>query len=176
MKRYGLLVLIGGIMAVMVGIFILGNKAEAPQETARVGQKMEDQGQRHLKEGETFAEYNSNPATSGPHNSTPAPWGIKDQEIPDQTLVHNLEHGGIVISYKPDLPADQIEQLKQIFNTLPESSNFNKIKAILVPRAANDRPISLTAWTYIDHLDSPDGAKIKEFYLSHIDKAPELVP
>src|SRR5688572_15663802 len=99
MKRYGLLVLIGGIMALMVGIFILGNKAEAPKDTARVGQKMEDQGQKHLKEGETFTEYNSNPATSGPHNPSPAPWGIKDQEIPDQTLVHNLEHGGIVISY-----------------------------------------------------------------------------
>jgi hypothetical protein len=182
MKKFGLLAIIAGVAGVMIAIFVLGNRAEAPNPAneKRVGQQIADQGQDHIKEGESHEPYNSNPATSGPHYAiagvAPTAWGIKDSELADEILVHNLEHGGVVITYKPDLPSAQIEQLKQIVKTLPQSQNFNSVKVVLVPRAKNDRPISLTAWTYLEHLDTPDGAKIKEFYLSHLDKGPELVP
>ncbi len=175
-NKFGLLAVLVGVVALMVAIFVLGNRATPePQEVALVGQKFDDQGQKHIADGEQHEAYNSSPPTSGPHYGSPAPWGIKNAEIVDEVLLHNLEHGGIVITYKPDLPADQIEQLKQIATTLPQSKNFNSVKIILAPRAKNDRPVSLLAWTYQEHLDSPDGAKIKEFYLSHLDKGPELV-
>ena len=43
--------------------------------------------------------YNSFPPSSGPHFQTPAPWGIYEEPIKQTILVHNLEHGGIVIQY-----------------------------------------------------------------------------
>lgn len=43
--------------------------------------------------------YSTNPPTSGDHVVNEAPWGISTQPLPDRALVHNLEHGGIVLHY-----------------------------------------------------------------------------
>jgi hypothetical protein len=182
-KRFGLPIVIALVVAVMGGLFVLGqqqpDKPSENQNTPRVEtgeEQIANQGQDHIEAGANHAGYNSNPPTSGPHHPRPTDWGVKDSAIPDETLVHNLEHGGIVINYRPDIGEDKIQQLKQIFRSLPPSEQFNTIKAVLVPRPSNDRPISVTAWTYLMHLDSPEEAKIKQFYSDHVDKGPELVP
>jgi hypothetical protein len=167
-----LFTVIGG----MIGLFMLANNTPATPDVALLGDKHADLGQKHIKDGEQHAAYNSELPSSGPHYASATPWGIKDGEIVDETLIHSMEHGGIVIAYKPDLPPAQISQLKDIFAKLPASSRFNEVKAVLVPRAANDRPIELAAWTYTYNLDEPDAAKILGFYGSHLDKGPELVP
>ncbi len=177
MKKYGLILLIGGIAAIMVAIFVLGNKASAPQ-TPLIGQHYAEQARTHIAEGTTTpVAYNSNPPSSGPHWPQPASWGIVGgTPEPDERYVHNLEHGGIWITYKPDLPADQIQQLKDAFNGLPADSQFNEVKAVMSARAANTSPISLVAWTYVEDLPIPDAAAIKDFYLNHVNKGPELIP
>ncbi len=63
-----------------------------------------------------------------------------------------------------------------MFDKLPKSTKFNTTKAVVVPRAANDKPIMLAAWTYTYSLDNFDEAKILQFYNDHIDKGPEQVP
>jgi hypothetical protein len=184
MNRLGLPLLLSFIVAAMVGLFVVGqrqpDKPKPPEnKEPRVEtneQSFPSQGQEHIQPGQEHAAYNSNPPTSGPHYGSPAPWGIKDGGLPDETLIHNLEHGGIVISYKPDIGDEQINRLKDIFRAFPPSQQFNTTKAILVPRPNNDSPISVTAWTFLMNLDSPDEAKIKQFYLDHVDKGPELVP
>src|SRR3989344_5078 len=49
--------------------------------------------------GASHEAYNSNPPTSGPHYEQPSRWGVSQAELPDEQLIHNLEHGGIWISY-----------------------------------------------------------------------------
>ena len=141
-----------------------------------LGDKHDDLGQKHINNGEAHDPYNSNMPSSGPHNMQPADWGISTGQIADETLVHNMEHGGIVIAYRPSLPADQVSQLKKVFENLPKESKFNKVKAVLVPRQGNEKAVQLAAWTYTYNMDSIDEAKIKQFYLDHVDKGPELVP
>ncbi len=178
MKKLGLPLGLVAIVAVLIGLFIIGNKSTpAKKDNAkRLGTTHANQGQTHIQPGTPHETYNSNPPTSGSHYPQPATWGIKDSALPDEQLVHNLEHGGINIFYKPDLPKDQIAKLKQIYNKLPVSQQFNSVKAILAPRAANKNPIELTAWTYSHSLTTPDEAKILQFYNDHLDKGPELVP
>ena len=178
MKKYGLPLIIGLVVVAMVGLFMLGNKPDASAKPTAdlIGDKHSDLGQKHIQQGQSHENYNSNPPSSGSHYTSPTPWGIKDSEIPDETLIHNLEHGGVEIAYKPSLPKDQIDKLKSIVQELPASQKFNETKAVLVPRAANDRPIELVAWTYTYALDTPDQAKILDFYSTHLDKGPELVP
>ena len=176
MKKFGLPILLVAIVGALVTIFLIGNNQPPKPAVALLGDKHPDQGQKHLQPGEQHDPYNSDLPSSGPHNPAPAPWGSKDSELPDETLVHNLEHGGIVIAYKPDLPADDLKQLKGLFAQLPPSSQFNEVKAVLVPRAGNTHPIQLAAWTYTLNLDQFDAAKIKQFYEGHLDKGPELVP
>lgn len=177
MKKFGLPLLIAGIAGVMITIFAIGNKAAPVKpEADRSGAKHADQGQEHIDDGQQHAAYNSNLPTSGPHYKAPAPWGVKDGEVADETLIHNLEHGGIVIAYKADLDPKEVEKLKSLFKNLPTSQKFGTIKAILVPRAKNTSAIQLGAWTYTLDLNEVDGAKIRQFYMDHIDKGPELVP
>ncbi|HVE81059.1 MAG TPA: DUF3105 domain-containing protein [Candidatus Dormibacteraeota bacterium] len=173
-------VAVAAVAAVMIGVFYLGggNKppAETPSTKTNAGTKHADQGQEHITNGAAHEPYNSDLPSSGPHYTSPAPWGVKEQELADETLIHNMEHGGIVIAYKPDLPKAQIDKLKNLFNTLPRSQQFGSIKAIVVPRAKNSNAVQLAAWTYTLNLDNVDEKQIIEFYKSHLDKGPELVP
>lgn len=133
------------------------------------GEKIPDLGRKHVPETETIS-YNSNPPTSGSHYDTPAPWGIQIQPPKDEALVHNLEHGGIVISYNPDQVKE--EELKQLRSQVRELSKTNP-RLVLTPRSSLDTPIALTAWTYLQKLDRYDPAAVQAFYEAHIARGPE---
>ena len=175
-KKFWILIIV--VVGGLIGLFAIGQRGagdQEPQPQPRLGTKIEELGRDHIAVGQSHEPYNSNPPTSGPHYAQPADWGVSDQPLPDETLVHNLEHGGIIISYRPDLPADQIEEIKNFYRDLPTSA-FGNRKAVIVPRSANERPLSLTAWGYLLHLDAVDKNQIRQFYLDHVDKGPEKVP
>jgi len=103
----------------------------------------------------------------------PAQWGIKDAQEQNERTTHNLEHGGIVIAYSPNLAADEVTKLKSLVRGLM-SSSFRKI--ILEPYAQlSDAKIALTAWTWILKLPGYDEAQITEFVRAHYEgsDAPE---
>ncbi len=178
MKRFLFPIGLVAIAAVMVLIFILGNnKAQAPEsQQTKLGTKHAELARDHIPEGSPTPAYNSNPPSSGPHYPSPAAWGIKDTAEADQRYVHNLEHGGVWITYKPDLPADQIAKLKEVAQGLPRDPQFNEVKIIMSARPANTSPISLVAWTYTYDLPTVDQAKITQFYNDHVNQGPEVVP
>src|ERR1700733_10453690 len=103
MAKYKILFIYIIVVGVVVGLgfwlFTASNKPKTPGE--QPGQTFENQGQTHITEGSTdHPTYNSNPPTSGWHWPSPAAWGVYPNGQPDERLVHNLEHGGIWISYK----------------------------------------------------------------------------
>lgn len=134
------------------------------------GTSFESQGQQHVALGTPFA-YNSNPPTSGPHFATPAEWGVYREEIHDQILVHNLEHGGIWISYRPGIATSTIEQLEAI------AREFGR-KVIMAPRPANDSDIALAAWTRLDKFSESEFSeeRVRAFIKAWRNKGPEFVP
>lgn len=62
--------------------------------------------------------YRTNPPTSGPHHPTWAQDGIYEPGTTPkkEMLVHALEHGRILIQYRPGTPARRIAQLETLFN------------------------------------------------------------
>ena len=126
-------------------------------------------GRDHIAEGTTYPSYNSNPPTSGPHYSNPAPVRFYDQELPDEQLVHNLEHGHVWIAYKPGLPGDAI-------NTLKDVGGGN---IVVTPRSKNDADIALVAWGRLDKFNivagSIDKQRIKDFIFRYQNKGPESI-
>ena len=62
------------------------------------------------------ATYNSNPPTSGPHYQGPAAVGFYDKTLPDEQLIHNLEHGDVWVSYQGTLSSTTIEALKGLLD------------------------------------------------------------
>jgi hypothetical protein len=136
------------------------------------GTQFANQGQQHINRGDQHADYNSNPPTSGPHFADPARWGVHDQPLPDEQVVHNLEHGGIVVQYNcPDGCADLVAQLRDLVSGY-------RSKVLLAPRPNADVKcrVTLTAWTWMDCLDGFDAERINAFIRAHKDRGPELVP
>lgn len=155
------------VLGVIVGISVRKGGVTNPGELQ--GEVVEDLGREHITVGAQHPPYNSNPPTSGPHWPQPAPWGIYEDEQPDEQLVHNLEHGGVNVFYKPDLPKDQIARLEDFVRP-------HRVKVILAPRAANETLIALTSWNHILKLNEFDEEKIKSFIQTNRNRGPEFVP
>jgi Protein of unknown function (DUF3105) len=100
--------------------------------------------------------YSTNPPTSGPHNPSPLPWGIYDTPQDDESIVHNLEHGGVIVSYHPSLAPAIIARLRALVGLYPED-------VILAPRPANDVPIALTSWGHLQKFTEYDEPAIQNF-------------
>ncbi|MBI4318510.1 MAG: DUF3105 domain-containing protein [Chloroflexi bacterium] len=140
-------------------------------EPTPVGRLVPDQGTAHVLPGQPHPPYNSTPPTSGWHYETPAPWGVSDRPIDDETQIHNLEHGGIMIQYWcPEGCGDLVERLKAVVRRYPS-------KVTLAPYAkALPNRIALTAWRYIDTFDQFDEKRIVSFIDAHKNRGPERVP
>ncbi|MDP3727745.1 MAG: DUF3105 domain-containing protein [bacterium] len=134
------------------------------------GAAVPGQGQQHVALGTPF-EYNSNPPTSGPHFATPSEWGVYSEEIHDQILIHNLEHGGIWISYKPGIDPGVIAKLEAM------TKEFGR-KVIMTPRQANDADVALAAWGRLDKFSAVEFSdeRVREFIQAWRNKGPEFVP
>jgi Protein of unknown function (DUF3105) len=93
----------------------------------------------HLQNPDAAVKYNSFPPSSGPHYAQPAPWGIYPDSIKQTILVHNLEHGGVVIQYGPGVSKDDVSKLQSFYQDDPYG-------LILVPYAKLKDKIAATAW------------------------------
>ena len=111
--------------------------------------------------------YNTVPPTSGQHwnqaGLAPAPWGIKDANLPNEVTTHNLEHGGIVIGYA-NLTSAETDQLKGIVRAL---MNGTYRKIILEPYPLADSKVALTSWGWLLKLQSVDQIQIVQFTRAH---------
>jgi hypothetical protein len=100
--------------------------------------------------------YSTNPPTSGPHNPSPLPWGIYTTPQDDESLVHNLEHGGVIVVYQPTLPPAVVSRLQALVGMYSED-------VILAPRPANDAPIALASWGRLQKFAEYDEPTIQNF-------------
>ncbi|MBI2638850.1 DUF3105 domain-containing protein [Candidatus Peregrinibacteria bacterium] len=133
------------------------------------GTQVEITGRDHLTAGETPPTYTSNPPTSGKHSSQTEEWGISSTPLAVEKLVHNLEHGGIVIYYNCEKCDDLVVKLKDLTNSLAAKDR----KVILTPNKNIDAKIALSSWGYYDKMNELDEARIWKFFDDHINKGPE---
>ena len=159
------------IMALFAGslpISIGGQSTAAAQ-----GERLDDQGRTHISPGDSHPAYNSVPATSGWHNAQPlAPVrsGVHQTVLPDEVLVHNLEHGGVGVHYDcPDGCDELVELLEDIVNGVGE--------VVMSPYPGMGSRIALTSWTFIDKFDLFDEERINGFIAAHLNStvAPEYL-
>jgi len=129
-------------------------------------QTFNDQGREHLPPGQTYDFYNSNPPTSGPHGPA-VDWGVHDQPVAREALVHSMEHGGVVIVYDcaAGAPLDdaQCQALSDQLAAVVNSNLSNRKLVLVVPYAGLEHRIALTAWRTLDTLDELDAARIQAF-------------
>ena len=93
----------------------------------------------HVEAPKEGFEYNSFPPTSGPHHPIPAPFGVYDEPVEQFRLVHNLEHGGLVIQYGPRVPRQEVDELLEWYRDDPNG-------IVVAPLPALGNKIALAAW------------------------------
>lgn len=160
-----IVIIIVVVVVAVIGLgFFLFKQSEVPKD--RPGTAIPILGAEHIDQGsKNHPPYNSNPPTSGWHWPQPAPWGAYDTPLDDEQAIHNLEHGGIWISYKPAVDADTVTKLKDF------ARRYRKI--IVSPRDANDANIALVSWGRLQNLDQYDETAILKFIDANYNKAPE---
>jgi Protein of unknown function (DUF3105) len=181
------LLLIGGV--VVVGILILALVllfGGAPNPNA--GVQHPDAGTTHVSPGVDCRSpgapcgadpYSSLPGTSGPHwdPSGIANWGVYSTPQPETQVIHNLEHGGIVVWYDPErLDAEGIDALTSYVNAQVGSGVSGRYKFILSPWGGNDplpAPVVATAWRYSLELETADTDAIGAFARARYGRSPE---
>ena len=153
-ERRRLLLLAGGAvlalaaLAGVVAVFALGgtNGGGSPASLADAGCRLQTypalEGD-HVSELPDGYKYNSDPPTSGAHNPQPAAWDVYDEPVDQLILIHNLEHGGVVIQYGDKVPESDVGALIDWYRDDPNG-------IIIAPRPELRNRIALAAW---------DGAK-----------------
>ncbi len=139
---------------------------EASSSGDRPGTSYETQGRQHVPQGQSHPDYNSNPPTSGWHYPKSADWGFYTKELPDERVVHNLEHGGIWISYTSNVSQTTADKLRSVAQENPKS-------VIVTKRNANDAPIAVASWGQLMELQQFDKQRIETFIEENMNNSPE---
>ena len=144
--------------------------AQIAQGQCSLVQNFPSQGGTHISPGDSHPPYNSNPPNSGWHWANPQDWGIYTTSQVQEQLIHNLEHGGIVIQYR-DLPPADLQRL----TSLVERDRIHMVLAPYpdLPAGAN---VALTAWTHLQLCNGVDEDAIRLFVTAYRDKGPEVIP
>ena len=169
MRRWVYLASAGMIAALVILSFALtsfpaGGRAGsaaggATNPTDGIGTAYADEGAIHVNEPDSV-DYTTVPPHSGNHWPQWADCGVYDFEVPDERIVHNLEHGQIVISYNLTDQGD-IDSLVALTEELDDFDFWG----ILRPYSKLDEgQVGMSAWTVIDVMDGVDQERITRFY------------
>ena len=160
MITVALAVLILGIVAVAVVLQGGGGEAPDPPEgvaAADAGcdpiEEPEEQGNEHVDPGQQV-EYEDSPPTSGDH--WPTEFLVDPAFYPDtvdeEGLVHNMEHGHVIIWYRPDAPGDTVTNLEEFTKAANHedairSGAIPPVIAVPYEDIEESKSYVLTAWT-----------------------------
>lgn len=176
--RYGAIGAVGIIGALIIVALILPsisggalrNNTSPTGVPQGPGTVFNDMGRNHIPQAQRAASnaYNSVPPTSGNHWPVWERCGARDEPVPNEKQVHNLEHGFVIIQYKTDDKAT-IDQLKKVVEKLPGWPSYY----ILAPYPTMESPIALTAWQVLQTLTTVDEKAIQDFAKAHRTQGPE---
>ena len=98
--------------------------------------------------------YRESPPVGGDHHPAWLNCGIYPEPVPDELAVHSLEHGAVWVTYRPDLPADQV---KTLTDSVPDTY------MVVSPRDGLPAPVVASAWGTQLQLTGVDDPRLAEF-------------
>jgi hypothetical protein len=133
------ILLLGGVLALLA--FGGGSNASGGliQTTSCTEESFPGLKPRHISNPNANVTYNSFPPSSGPHYQQPAPWGIYPDSVKQTILVHNLEHGGIVLQYGSGVSQSDVQKIQSFYQDDPYG-------LVVAPYPSLKNKIAATAW------------------------------
>ena len=99
--------------------------------------------------------YTESPPVGGPHNNVWQTCDYYGAPIPNWNAVHSLEHGAVWVTYSPDLPQNQIDELR----SRAESDDF----ILVSPYPGLTSPAVATSWNHQLALTGADDPGLDAF-------------
>ncbi|HET7478908.1 MAG TPA: DUF3105 domain-containing protein [Rubrobacteraceae bacterium] len=99
-------------------------------------------------------EYDRDPPTNGDHSPIWQNCGFYSKPIDNRTAVHSMDHGVVWITYRPNLPAAQVQKLR---------SYGDEDYVIVSPYPGLPAPVIATAWRVQLRLDGADDPRLRQF-------------
>ena len=109
--------------------------------------------------------YDPAPPVGGKHDGTPQTCGYYVTPVRSENSVHSLEHGAVWITYRPDLPADQVDRLRSLAR--------NEAKVLVSPFEGLPAPVVASAWGRQIQLESAEDDRLGQFVRRFRATAPE---
>ena len=98
--------------------------------------------------------YDRKPPSNGNHDPLWQNCGFYEKPIKDRHAVHSLDHGVVWVTYRPDLPEQQIKSLRPY-----GKENY----IILSPYPGQDAPVIATSWRVQLELKGADDPRLRRF-------------
>ena len=147
------LIILGAIIAgiAILGLLVFFSLRDPPDIAGIVDLGRPERGH------DDSVEYSENglPPAGGVHGNIWQNCGIYNDPIDSKNAVHSLEHGAVWITYQPDLPANDVEKLKEYVR--------GDAFMLLSPFPNLRSPVVLTSWGYQLELDDIDDDRIARF-------------
>lgn len=128
--------------------------ADAPIEGV---QETADLTQNHVQEP---VQYEQTPPVGGDHAPVWTNCGVYTEPISPEQSVHSLEHGAVWITYRPDLPAEQVQALTQMAQ--------GQTYLLVSPFDGLPSPVVASAWGVQLAVDEADDPRIETFLSKYL--------
>ena len=99
-------------------------------------------------------EYDREPPTNGDHDPLWQNCGFYERPIKDRHAVHSMDHGVVWITYRPDLPAREVEELR---------SYGDERYVLISPYPGQDAPVMATSWRVQLELRGTGDPRLRQF-------------
>lgn len=167
---WGTLVVLMGALAVGAGLVLADSAAKQQAIEEAAAQPIEDIVEEPVQEAlhvPDLPEPTPDPETGtvlppmgGPHDAAWQTCGIYTEPILASNAIHSMEHGAVWVAYRPDLPADQIDELTSAVQDRPYT--------LLSPVPDLASPVVLTAWGLQLEVEDPSDERVEVFLTKYI--------
>ncbi len=105
------------------------------------------------------------PPTGGSHNPRWQNCGIYDTPVESSLAVHSLEHGAVWLTYRPDLPDEQVAELRNLVRA--------QGSVLMSPFPEQEADVVMSAWSTQLVIDSLPNEQIGQFIDRYQGQGPE---
>ncbi|MHB8645558.1 MAG: DUF3105 domain-containing protein [Thermomicrobiales bacterium] len=137
-------------IAVVIAAVVLINRGGSTPTIVGV-ERFSGLAQTHTSSPVTYPQV---PPVGGPHNPVWQNCGYYGAPIANENGVHSLEHGAVWITYRPDLPADQVATLRQL---------AAQTHVLVSPFPGLPTAVVASAWGLQLKLDSVNDPRLNQF-------------
>ncbi len=123
------------VLVLAVGVLAATRTHSAGAGPGRAGVQSLTEERNHVTGKVTYPQ---SPPAGGNHSSIPLNCGIYSTPVPNENAVHDLEHGAVWITYRPDLPKAEVVKLADFAR--------GQIYLDLSPYPGLSAPVVVSAW------------------------------